>query len=172
MLWFDPLPWGRWALVAMVAALALYLEFRPDPTVEVPFAVADILPGEVVDEASTEFRPVPVGLLDGAEAGDVTSTRVLAGEPVLASDVDTDSAVVPNGWWIVGVTLPDGAAVGDDVRLVLLATGEEVEGIIAHPGSDDPFAAADGGVAVPTDNAAAVALAAADGRLAVLVSTG
>jgi len=172
MLWFDPLPWGRWVLVAIVAVFALYLEFRPDPTVEVPFAVADILPGEIVDETTTEMRRVPVGMLVGAEPGEVASTRVDAGEPVLTSDVDADSAVVPNGWWVVGVTLPDGAAVGDDVRLVLLDTGEEVEGIIAHPGSDDPFAAADGGVAVPADSSAAVALAAADGRLAVLVSTG
>ena len=172
MLWFDPLPWGRWALVALVAVFALYLEFRPDSTVEVPFAIADMLPGEVVDETTTEMRRVPAGMLDAAEAGDRTSTRIVAGEPVLASDVDADSAVVPKGWWVVGVTLPDGAAVGDDVRLVLLDTGEEVAGVIAHPGSDDPFAAADGGVAVPADSSAAVALAAADGRLAVLVSTG
>jgi len=172
MLWFDPLPWGRWALVAIVAAFALYLEFKPDSTVEVPFAVFDIGPGEAIDETTTEPRRIPVDMLDGAELGDVASNRVAAGDPVLLSDVDEDAAVVPAGWWVVGVTLPDGAAAGDDVRLVLLDTGEEVEGVIAHPGSDDPFAAADGGVAVPAASSAAVALAAADRRLAVLVSTG
>jgi hypothetical protein len=73
---------------------------------------------------------------------------------------------------VVGVTLPDGARTGDAVRLVLLDTGTEVEGIVAHPGSDDPFAAADGGVAAPTGDSGEVAVAAANGRLAVLISTG
>ena len=172
MLWFDPLPWGRWALVGIVALFALYLEFRPDPTIDIPFAVTDILPGDPIDETTTEMRTVPVGLFEAAELGDVASDRIVAGEPVLGSDVDANAAVVPTGWWVVGVTLPDGASVGDRVRLVLLDSGEEVEGVIAHPGSDDPFAAADGGVAVPADSSAAVALAAAEGRLAVLVSTG
>jgi hypothetical protein len=44
--------------------------------------------------------------------------------------------------------------------------------VVAHPGSDDPFAAADGGVAVPPESSADVAQAAANGRLAVLISTG
>lgn len=172
MLWFDPLPWGRWALVGLVALFALFLEFRPDTVVEVPFAAVDIVPGEVIDESTTDMRRVPAGLLEAADLGDVAGRPIGIGEPVLITDVDEDSDVVPTGWWVVGVTLPDGARVGDGVRLVLLDTGDEVEGVIAHPGSDDPFAAADGGVAVPADSSASVALAAAEGRLAVLVSTG
>jgi hypothetical protein len=43
--------------------------------------------------------------------------------------------------------------------------------VVANPGSDDPFAAADGGVAVSPDNSAQVALAAASGRVAVLISS-
>jgi hypothetical protein len=68
--------------------------------------------------------------------------------------------------------LPEGVESGDRVRLVLLDSGSEIDGVVAHPGVDDPFAAADGGVAVPSESSSEVAIAAASGRLAVLVSTG
>ncbi|MGD2102555.1 MAG: hypothetical protein PVG83_10010 [Acidimicrobiia bacterium] len=171
MLWFEPLPWGRWALAILIALGALYVEFAPDPTVDLPFAVADIAPGEPIDGTNTEMRTVPAGLLDGATFGDVAKSEVTAGEPVLSSDVGAAGEVAPPGWWVVAVALPEGAAPGDSVRVVLLDSGLEVDGVVAHLGSDDPFAAADGGVAVPPDHSAEVALAAANGRIALLIST-
>lgn len=172
MLWFEPLPWGRWFLVGLLAAFAMYVELRPDPSVEVPFATIDIAPGSVVDGSNSELKPVPPDLFDAAPIDGVARGPILAGEPILASDVSQEDETVPAGWWVVAVTFPDGVATGDEVRLVLLDTGAEVEGVVAHPGSDDPFAAADGGVAVPPESSAEVALAAANGRLAVLISTG
>lgn len=172
MLWFEPLPWGRWALAVLIALIALYVEFKPDPRVDQPFALVEIAPGDLIDSANTEMRAVPAGLLDGAAAGDVASRVVLAGEPVLKTDVAEAGRTVPVGWWVVGVSLPQGAAPGDPVRLVLLDSGVEVEGVVAYQGSDDPFAAADGGVAIPPEQSAEVAQAAANGRLVVLVSTG
>lgn len=172
MLWFEPMPWGRWALVLLVAAGAAYLEFRPDPSEDQPFAVVTISPGEVIGNDNSELRRVPAGLLDGAEFGDIAARTIAEGEPVLAGHVGDSDSTIPPGWWVVGVELPDGVNAGDGVRLVLLDSGQEVEGVIAHPGSDDPFAAADGGVAVPPAESADVALAASNGRLAVLVSTG
>lgn len=172
MLWLQPMPWGRWALVILIAVVAVYVEFRPDPTIESPFATAMISPGDVIDETNTELRRVPAGLLDSGRRGDIATRSVLAGSPVMATDVGEQGRTVPPGWWVVGVTLPDGADVGDDVRLVLLDSGEEVAGVVAHPGSDDPFAAADGGVAVPPETSSDVAVAAANGRLTVLLSTG
>lgn len=172
MLWFEPLPYGRWALVVVIAAFAVWVEFRPDPTVDQPFATVDIAPGDTIDSSNTDMRRVPDGLLPGADLGGRAVSAISLGEPVLASDVGDPLASVPPGWWVVGVTLPESATLGVDVRLVMLDTGEEVAGVVSHPGSDDPFAAADGGVAVPPDRSAEVALAAANGRLAVLVSTG
>lgn len=172
MLWFEPLPLGRWALVLVVAAVAVYVEFRPDPTVEVPFATVAIAPGDVIDDTNTELRSVPANLLEGADLGDTAAVPIAAGWPVLSSATGEEGSTVPPGWWVVGVTLPHGAVVGEEVKLVLLDTGDEISGIVADPGSDDPFAAADGGVAVPPESSAKVAMAAADGRLAVLVSTG
>lgn len=172
MLWFQPFPWVRWALVVLVALVAAYIELRPDPTVEIPFATVDIVPGEPIDETNSELRPVPIGLIDGARLGDVATRLIPFGSPVMASSVGEEGRTVPPGWWIVAVTLPDDADVGEDVRLVLLDSRTEITGIVAHPGSDDPFAAADGGVAVPPESSAEVARAGADGRLAVLISTG
>lgn len=172
MLWFEPLPWGRWALVILVAAVAVYIELGPDPNTDHPFATVDIAPGDVIDTSNTEMRALPAGLLESTELGAVARRPIGRGEPVLMSDVGDAESVVPPGWWVVGVTLPDGAQAGDRVRMVLLDSGGEVEGVVAHAGSDDPFAAADGGVAVPAESSAEVALAAADGRLAVLISTG
>jgi hypothetical protein len=172
MLWFQPMPWGRWALVILVALVAAYVEFRPDPTVAAPFATITISPGDVVDETNTEMRHVPAGLLDSAQRGDIATRSILPASPVMATDVGEQGRTVPVGWWVVGVTLPDGADVGEDVRLVVLDSGTEVSGVVAHPGSDDPFAAADGGVAVPPESASEVAVAAANGRLAVLISSG
>lgn len=172
MLWFQPMPWGRWALVILIAAVAVYVEFRPDPTVESPFATTAISAGDVIDETNTELRRVPAGLLDSGQIGDVATRSILPGSPVMAGDVGEQGRTVPPGWWVVGVTLPDGADVGEQVRLVLLDSGEEVPGVVAHPGSDDPFAAADGGVAVPPEKSSAVAVAAANGRVALLISSG
>ncbi len=171
MLWFDPFPWGRWILVLLVAAAALYLEFRPTQTVEQPFATVSILPGEVIDADNSEMREVPTGLLETGDLGDVATEPIVAGDPILADSVGSSDPAIPVGWWVVGVELPDGSNPGDAVRLVLLDSGLEVEGVVAHPGSDDPFAAADGGVAVPPDHSSEVALAAANRRLAVLIGT-
>ena len=172
MLWFQPFPWGRWALVIALSLFAAYVELRPDPTTEVPFATVDIAPGEPIDETNTELRLAPLGLLEAARPGDVATRLVPTGSPVMASSVGEAGMTVPPGWWIVAVTLPDGADVGEEVRLVLLDSGREVTGVVARPGSDDPFAAADGGVAVPPESSAEVARAGAEGRLAVLISTG
>ena len=172
MLWFQPFPWGRWALVLLIAGAAAYVELMPDASVQAPFAVRTINVGETIDETNTELRRVPEGLLETAGPGAVATQRISAGSPVMASAVGMQGETVPPGWWIVGVALPHGAALGDEVKLVLLDTGDEVPGVVANPGSDDPFAAADGGVAVPPASSADVALAAANGRLAVLVSSG
>lgn len=172
MLWFEPLPLGRWALVLLVSVVAGYVEFRPDPTVDQTFAVVAIEPGDTIDGTNTEMRPVPAGLIDTAEPGAVASRPVEAGDPVLASDVVEEGSMIPHGWWVVGVELPRGARSGDRVRLVVLDDGTEVEGVVAHVGSADPFDVADGGVAIPSDSSAKVATAASDGRLAVLISTG
>lgn len=172
MLWLEPFPWLRWVLVLLVAAVAIYVEFRPDPTVAVPFATTMIAPGDLIDATNTELRDAPAGLLDAGRHGDVATRPIPPGTPVLASEVGSQGRTVPPGWWIVTVPIPDGAMAGDEVRLVLLDSALDVPGVVASPGSDDAFSVSDGTVAVPPEGSTDVALAAANGRLIVLLSTG
>lgn len=172
MLWFEPFPWARWALVLVVAAVAVYVEFRPDSTTTVPFATETITPGDIVDETNTELREAPVGLLDAGQRGDVATRAIVPGSPVMASAVGDQGRTVPPGWWVVTVPLPDGAVAGDEVRVVLVDSGLDVPGVVANPPPDDTFATGDGTVAIPSEGSAEVALAAAQGRLVVLLSTG
>ncbi len=172
MLWLSPFPWARWTAAILISVGALYVEFRPDRLVDAPFAAAEIQPGDTVNESNTTTRRVPAGLVASADMGSVAIAQLAPGDPVLASAVQTTQSLAPPGWWVVSVPVPVGSLPGDQVRLVLLETGREVAGVIAQTGSEDPFGATDGGVAVHPDHSAEVAIAAANGRLALLVSSG
>jgi hypothetical protein len=171
MLWLQTPQWGRWLIASLLATLALWIELRPEPTVDHPFAVIQILAGDEIGVVNTEMRPVPRGLLDSVGSG-VSSSAIAAGEPVLASNVVEAQSHIPSGWWIVAADVPANTKPGDKVRVVLLITGEIVDGVITSAFNDDPFSATSGAIAVEADRAGEVAIAAADGQIAVLVSTG
>ena len=172
MLWLQTPPWGRWLAAGLIVTLALWIELRPDPLVDHPFAVISIYPGAIVDETNTELRRVPAGLFDQVELGIAASRDVAAGAPILQADVAEDGSIVPSGWWVVSTDVPASAVLGDRVRLVLLESGTTVQGVVTLASIDDTFGSLTGGVAVPGEVAAKVATAAANGRLAVLLSTG
>lgn len=171
MLWLQTPAWGRWLAAGLIVALALWVELRPDPRIDHPFAVIPIASGETIDESNTQSRRIPAGLLDPVELGRTASRAVAEGSPILQADLDLRNPEIPSGWWIVSTDVPMSAAVGDTVRLVILQSGTEVQGVVARASVDDAFGSLSGGVAVPGGVAAMVATAAADGRLAVLVST-
>lgn len=172
MLWLQAPPWGKWIAAVAMVSLALWVELRPDPTVDHPFAVEDIAIGAVLDDTTTEMRRIPVGLLDTVELGDVVVRPITAGAPVLGDDVRPSHAAIPSGWWTVATEIPPSAAPGAEVRLVLLDDGSTVEGVVATVAVEDPFGTGLGSVAVPPEFVAEVATAQANGRVAVLVSTG
>ena len=171
MLWFEPFPWARWALAWLITLSAIAWELRPEHRMDALFAAEPIQRGDVLDASNTETRAIPRGLFETAHLGDTARTAVPQGDPVLASDVSVSSDI-PSDWWTVATPLPAGAHAGDPVRVVLLDTGEQVEGFAATLGSQDPFGAAEGSIAVPPEWSSQVAVAAAAGRIAVLVSTG
>lgn len=171
MLWLQRTPLLKLVAVGLVVSIALWLEVRPDPMVDYPFATAAIAPGDPIDAGNTEMRRVPDGLLEGPTPGDVALTAIPAGTPVLGSDTASADRVTPDGWWALSVDVPLGAAVGDLVRVVLLDTGSVVDGMVSSVSSADPFGEETGAIAVAGDDSAEVAVAAANGRLAVLVST-
>lgn len=173
MLWLQPRPWVRWALVGLVALIVAYAELRPDPTVEHPFASRTILAGEQVDGSNTHLRRIPRGMFDPLEGEGVASRTVPVGAPILSHDVNGDGAtLIPDGWWVVTVPLPPNARDGGRVRVVVIDSGQVVDGVVVEGGGIDTFGGAMGGVAIPGQHAVTVARAAVDGRVAVLVSAG
>jgi len=170
MLWLQRPPLVKWAVVASISTIAFWLEIRPEQVVDHPFAVVDIAPGEPIGSENTEMRAIPQGLLDPIPDRAHAIERISAGSPVLAADSGDRRAVLPENWWVVSVPLPAGAAVGDSVSLVLLDSGEAVDGIVSGLPGSGPFAAAEGGIAVDAATAPEVAMAAANGRVAVLLA--
>ena len=170
MLWLTPFPWARWAATVLVVVGSLWLELRPSGTEPIPFAVAPITPGQLIDGSVVNYVEVPIGILEPADTGTVAMRTIEPGDPVLASSVGDENDPTPDDWWVVTVTLPTGSDPGDPVRLVLLDQGTEVEGVVTSTGDDDPFGSPEGAVAVPPEQSADVAAAAAAGRLVVLVS--
>jgi hypothetical protein len=110
--------------------------------------------------------------LDQVHPNAVAAVAIEKGEPILVSDVGDGDSVIPPGWWVISADVPTIARAGDQVKVVLLDSGKVVEGVIAFSVPDDPFAATSGGIAVAPTSASEVAVAAADSRIAVLVSTG
>lgn len=171
MIWLQSPPWGRWLLAVLIAAAALWSEFRPPPQVEHPFAATDIAPGTVVDVSNTETRAIPRGLLDPVELGVAATGPILAGEPVLASSLGERAGGVPEGWWQVEVPVPAGAAPGDRARVVVVDTGTVAEGVVVAVAPDDLLSTGGGTVAVEPSHAAEVAAAAVEARVAVMIAT-
>ncbi len=172
MYWLQSPPWGRWLAVTLMVAMALWVEFRPEGTIEHPFATRPIAVGEDLSSENTEMRPVPVDLLEPIPADAVVTKPIAAGAPILVSDLGTSGSIVPRGWWVVELGIPAAARRGDRVRLVLVETGSVVDGVVASSVEADTFGSNLGTVAIAAENASEVATAAANGRVAVLVSTG
>lgn len=172
MFWLGRTPWAKWIAVGLLTAVALWLEVRPDSLVEHPFANVDIAVGETIGPHNTEMRPVPAGMLEPTEEGAVALHPIPAGTPVLAAHIGQAEAVVPTGWWIVSLDVPAGAAIGDQVRVVLLDESRAVPGVVSSVSSSDGFVGSSGGVAVEPGEATGVAVAAAEGRVVVLLSVG
>jgi hypothetical protein len=170
MIWLGTPPWGRRLLAATIAILALWIELRPQTTVEHPFATEMISRGTVIGPGNTESRVVPEGLLTPVEMGSVATREIADGSPVL--DTDLGGGVVPIDWWTVSLEVPPTATAGDMVRVVILDTGDVTDGVVVSGPDADPFGSGIGSVALPGEEAAAVAIASREGRVAVMVSAG
>jgi len=176
-------PWLYWLTVlAAGAAAALVLvgaAHRVDEAraawgrpVAVVVATAPLAPGDPLAGAVEERRlPAPLlppSALHAVPDGAVVRQHVAAGEVLVTADVtaeDGPQALVPDGWAAVAVAeaVPTGARAGDAVRPV--AGGAELAdaGVVVGHHGDAVL------VAVPRQDAAAVAHAAATGELALVL---
>ena len=165
-------PWGRWLAAAAISLGALWVEFRPDPLVEHPFAATPITAGQPLSEANLVYQRIPSGLIDPITLDGVALRPIDVGEPLLISSVGPADESIPTGWWAIELEVPQSAGRGDRAHLVILDTGEVVEAVVVAGLDDDPLGRGTGTVAVGPDHAASVAAAAANGRVAVMIQIG
>ena len=170
MIWLQSPPWARWAVALLIASVALWVEFRPEPTTTHPFATVDITAGMVVDESNTEIRQVPLGTFTPVELEQVAIDSILSGDPVLASNIGESGQAIPSGWWSLEMPLPHGANRGDSARIVLLDTEVVASGVVVEDPDEDPLGSGLGLVAVESELAADVARAAGEGRAVVMIA--
>ena len=173
MFWLTRPPYLRWVAAAAVVLAALLWDLRDEAEAPYPFAVSTISAGTPITESMVEWKNLPDGALALPDLSDPVAARDLpAGEPIVPSAV-SGAPVVPDGWWSVPVPLSQRAVPGSQVRLIDALSGLEVDGFVVAAGSDDLLMSIDtsGLVAVPPNAAAAIAIAAAEGTLVVLLGS-
>jgi SAF domain-containing protein len=168
--WLARPSYWRWAAATLIIATSLYLELRPTPTVEHPFAATDIAAGTDVTTAHIEWRSVPIGVLSSTTLEGYLLVDLNAGEPFLPSLLGS-APTIPNGWWGLSVPVPTGSVAGSEVRLVVDVRGSPrvVPGVLIRTFEETTIEGTTALVAIPEDEAGAVAAALADGALSVLV---
>lgn len=161
-------PYLRWAGAVALVAAAFAWDMSARATEQIPFAARGIERGEAIDMDSVEWRSVPVGLLTRPELQSATAAvSISRGEPISPS-VLSFATGVPAGWWTVALDLPPAVLPGTGVRIVL-GGGEGVTGIVVEPSREDSFGLRSAGlVAVPSQAADAVGLAAGAGQIVLL----
>lgn len=171
MLWLQTPPWRRWFAAGLIFVGALWVELRPDPSVEHPFATEAIPAGAEIGDWNTRGHRVPAGMLEQVSPSGVALTDVAPGDPILASSIGDRDEEVPEGWWAIEIALPTSADPGDRAEIVLLDNGSAVPAVVVAGVSDDPLGSGLGSVAVSGERAAEVAAAAVNGRVAVMIAT-
>jgi hypothetical protein len=167
--WLRKPPYLRWAGAGLIVVAALLWDLREGATEPHPFASRDLVAGEAIEADDIEWRDLPGGVLTAPDPeGTTAAVPIARGEP-LTRPVLTRDVGYPDDWWAVPVVVSAAAVPGSAVRLVILEPPMTVDGVVAQPGTDDPFSLDPTGlVAVPAEVAAQVAAAAIDGNLVVL----
>lgn len=169
MLWLGHPPYLRWLAAAVLIVAALLWDISERATEPFPFAASDLSRGQSIAPDDVQWRQVPVGSLSLPPlAGAIAKVAIISGDPIVASLVSAPTTH-PADSWAVSVPLPIGAASGTSVSLVF-ADGTDVDGTIIQPATEDTLGlTTDGLVAVEDGAASAVALAAANGELVVMI---
>lgn len=169
MYWLRRPPYLRWAVAAALILVAAIWDSAGPATVPYPFATATIEPGTAVD-GNVEWRAIPAGLLPSWTGPVTGSARVYlaAGDPLLPSLV-TAGDPVPSGWWSIPLQLPAPIPPGTPVQVLLNGDVTPISGVVTREAGDYQQ---DALVAFPDHDAAAVAIAARDDAIVVMVGAG
>jgi len=166
----------RWVLAVGLVLVALWADLRPAQTVEHPFARTDLPAGAEITRTEVDMVEIPTGILESVELPLVLSHPVVSGEPILRSSSSTDEVTMPDGWLQVELAVPAGAHPGSTVVVVATALAEgdaaaSYQGIVVTSGVDDAFGARIATCAFPPEQATAVAVAASQNRISILIGS-
>jgi hypothetical protein len=176
-------PWLYWLGVAVIALAIGLLAVRAAASVdearerwgttrEVAVAVSDLVPGDpLTGHVELRARPapmIPAGAVTEVADGARVRQHVSVGEILVAPDLVASAApqaLIPDGWSAVAVAeaVPSGAAVGDAVAAASGGVVVARAGVVV--GQRDGAVL----VAVPDEDAAAVAAASAAGDVSLLL---
>jgi hypothetical protein len=176
-------PWLYWAAVVVLAAgIALAAASAVagvddarrawGATRQVVVAATDLAPGDPLagrtEQQSHPLPMVPPRALEAAPPDAVARQHVAAGEVLVDLDLAAGQvpvALIPEGWLGVPVAeqVPTGAAIGDHVAAASGGTVLAAEAVVVSRGDGTLV------VAVPADEAPAVAVAASTGDLTLLL---
>lgn len=170
MYWLARPSYWRWAAAILLVGASLYFELRPTPSVEHPFAGADLTAGSDVTVAAIDWRPIPIGVLPETVLDGFLLVDVGAGQPLVPAMLDA-APLIPTGWWGVSVPVPEGSLPGLEVRLVVDVRGSPrvVPGLLIRTFEEATIEGSTALVAIPESEAGAVAAALADSALSVLI---
>lgn len=170
MYWLARPSYWRWAAAILLVGASLYFELRPTPSIEHPFAGADLTAGTDIREAVVDWRSIPIGVLPETTLDGYLLVDVAAGQPLVPAMLD-DAPLIPTGWWAVAVPVPEGSLPGAEVRLVVDVRGAPrvVPGLLIRTFEEATIEGSTALVAIPEAEAGAVAAALADSALSVLV---
>jgi hypothetical protein len=172
--WLQRPPILRYVAAGVVLLFAAWVEVRPDRSVDHPFAATEIPAGALIDESLIDWRPIPVGALPPIVVQGVATIAIPAGTPLIAPLLGSQERDAPDGWWTMELEFSPDLQRGAALQLVVIPGPGEVPiapipAVVVVPAGATSFSGASPGlVAVPPQDAAAAAIAAAAGKIAVL----
>lgn len=169
VVWLVRPPYLRYAAAAVLILGALWLDVRPKPMVDHPYAAADLAAGAPIGPDEVEYRSTPAGVLPPVDPSGTAATDIPAGTP-LVPGLLTVAPAIPAGWFALEIPVPDLASPGNVVRIVIDADTWTDGVVIALAGDADFLSQGRSAlVAVPGDAAGPVADAAARSTVTVLL---
>jgi hypothetical protein len=158
--WLQRPPYLRWAW-----------DLRSLPTRPYPFAARAIEAGLALSADDVEWREIPAGVMTPPSLdGVVAAVDVGAGEPI-TDGMLSEPTVVPDGWVALPIDVGAHATPGAEVNLIIVDPPASVHGIVVRSQTGDPYSLdfVPAVVAVPADQAAVAAAAAARGQLVAAI---
>jgi hypothetical protein len=170
--WLPRPPYLRWAAAALLVLGAFAWDQRSPATELRPFAARALTAGEAIEASAVAWRQVPAGLLPSPDLSSATAAVDLAAGDPLVAGVLRRGAAIPEGWWEIPVAIGAHADAGDEVMLVILDPPASITGLVVTPQQGDAYSLdyRPAVVAVPGEEAARVATAAAAGTLVAAVA--